>query len=86
MVRKKKHLTRTRASWKECCLKEKKDELGLVDPEVAKNNMMCKWIAKAMEPKESNLPLIGWHDLNQRRGEARGLVWNGSLTNNIKVI
>lgn len=53
----KEQLTRTRMSWKECCMK-KKGGLGLVDPEATKDNLMCKWILKAMEPGESNLQLM----------------------------
>lgn len=47
--------TRTRVSWRICCMKRKNGELGLVDPEVAKTSLLCKWIVKAMEPGESNL-------------------------------
>ena len=54
----KEQLTQTRVSWKVCCMKKKVGGLGLVDPEVAKINLMCKWIVKAMEPGESNLQLM----------------------------
>ena len=46
----KKQLIRTRVSWKVCYMKKKVGGLGLVDPEVAKISLMCKWIVKAMEP------------------------------------
>lgn len=48
----------TRVCWKECCMKKKYGGLGLVDPEAAKTNLLCKWIVGAMEPRESNLQLM----------------------------
>ena len=39
-------------------MKKKYGGLDLVDPEVAKNNILSKWIVKAMETGESNLQLI----------------------------
>lgn len=39
-------------------MKKKYGGMGLVDPEVAKTNLLCKWIVKAIEPKESNLQLM----------------------------
>ena len=39
-------------------MKKKYGGLGLVDPEVAKTNLLSKWIVKAMEPGESNLQLM----------------------------
>ena len=38
----KEQLTRTRASWRECCLKKNYGGLGLVDPEAAKTSFLCK--------------------------------------------
>ena len=54
----KEQLTRTRVSWRECCMKKKYGGLGLVNPEVAKTSLLSKWIVKAMEPGESNLQLM----------------------------
>ena len=34
--------SRTRVSWRECCLKKKYGGLGLVDPEAAKTSLLCK--------------------------------------------
>lgn len=34
--------------------------VGLVNLEVAKTNILCKWIVKAMEPRKSNLQLMIW--------------------------
>ncbi len=48
----------TRVSWNECCLKKKYGELGLIDPKMAKTNLLIKWIVKAMEPGDSNFQLI----------------------------
>ena len=42
----KEQLTRTRVSWKECCVIKKYGGLGLVDPEDAKTSLLCKWIVK----------------------------------------
>ena len=39
-------------------MKKKYGGLGLVDLEVAKTNLLSKWIVKAMEPGESNLQLM----------------------------
>lgn len=39
-------------------MKKKNGGLGLVDPEVAKTSLLCKWIVKAMEPRESNLQFM----------------------------
>ena len=38
----KEQLTRTKISWRECCLKKKCGGLGLVDPEAAKTSLLCK--------------------------------------------
>ena len=46
----KEQLTRTRVSWRECCMKKKEGGLGLVDPKLAKTSLLCKWNIKAMEP------------------------------------
>ena len=50
--------SRTRVSWRECCLKKKLGGLGLMDLETAKISLLCKWIVKAMETGESNLQLM----------------------------
>ena len=44
----KEQLKRTRVSWKVYCMK-KKNCLRLVDPEIAKTNILCKWIVKTIE-------------------------------------
>jgi hypothetical protein len=54
----KEQLTRTRVSWRECCIKKKYGGLGLVDSEVAKTSILSKWIVKAMEPGKFNLQLM----------------------------
>ena len=74
----KEQLTRTRVSWGECCLKKKKGGLGLVDPEVAKTSLLCKWVVKAMEPGESNLQLMLRYRLARFKPQ-RGNSWGVSL-------
>ena len=72
----KEQLTRTRVSWRECCMKKKDGGLGLVDPELAKIGLMCKWIVKAIEPGESNLQLMLRYRLarfNPQRGKRWGI-------------
>lgn len=39
-------------------MKKKYGGLGLVDPEAAKTNFLCKWIIKAIELGESNLQIV----------------------------
>lgn len=39
-------------------MKKKYEGLDLVDPEVTKTSLFCKWIVKAMELGESNLQLM----------------------------
>ena len=70
--------TRTRVSWQECCLKKKYGGLGLVDPEAAKNNLLCKWIVRAMEPGESNLQLMLRYRLARFKPQ-QGSSWGVSL-------
>lgn len=56
-----------------------------MDLEVAKTNLLCKWIVKAMEPGESNLCLgIDLQDSICKDDIAGELAWTGSPTNNIK--
>ena len=74
----KKQLTRTRVSWRECCLKKKYGGLGLVDPEAAKISLLCKWIVKAMEPGNLNLQLILRYRL-ARFNPQNGWKWGVSL-------
>ena len=74
----KEQLTRTRVSWRECCLKKKFGGLGLVDPEVAKTSLLCKWIVKALEPGESNLQLMLRYRL-ARFNPQKGKRWGVSL-------
>jgi hypothetical protein len=74
----KEQLTRTRVSWRECCLKKKEGGLGLVDPEAAKTSLLCKWVVKAMEPGESNLQLMLRYRL-ARFNPQRGRSWGISL-------
>ena len=50
--------SRSRVSWRECCLKKKYRGLDLVDPEAAKTSLLCKWIVRAMEPGDSNLQVM----------------------------
>ena len=72
----KEQLTRTRVSWKVCCMKKKVGGLDLVDPEAAKISLMCKWIVKAMELGESNLQLMLRYRLttfNPQRGRSWGV-------------
>ena len=65
-------------SWKECCLKQKYGGLELVDLEAAKTSLLCKWIVKAMEPRESNLQLMLRYKL-ARYNPQRGRSWGVSL-------
>lgn len=51
----KEKLTRSRVSWRECCMKKKYGGLRLVDLEATKTSFLCKCIIKAMEPSESNV-------------------------------
>ena len=74
----KEQLTRTRVSWQECCMRKKKGGLGLVDPNIAKTSLLCKWIIKAMEPGESNLQLMLRFRL-ARFNPQRGRSWGVSL-------
>ena len=74
----KEQLTRTRVSWRECCLKKKHGGLGLVDPETAKISLLCKWIVKAMEPGDSNLQLMLRYRL-ARFNPQSGRRWEVSL-------
>ena len=74
----KEQLTRTRVSWRECCLKKKYGGLGLVDPEATKISILCKWIVKAMEPGEANLQLMLRYRL-ARFNPQRGRRWEVSL-------
>ena len=49
--------------------------LGLVDLEAAKTSLLCKWIVKSMEPRESNLQLMIRYRLarvNPQRGRSGG--------------
>lgn len=39
-------------------MKKKYGGLGLVDPEIAKTILLCKWIVKAIEHGKSNLQLM----------------------------
>ena len=71
-------------------MKKKYGGLGLVDPEVAKTNLLCKWIVKGVEPRESNLQLMLMYRL-ARFNPQRGRSWGGSAltslqTNNTKVL
>lgn len=66
----------------EWCMKKKNGGLGLVDPEVAKTNFLCKWVVKAMEPGESNLQIMLRYRLarfNPQRDRSWGLALIGSL-------
>ena len=74
----KEQLTRTRVSWRECCLTKRYGGLGLVDPEVTKISILCKWIVKAMEPGEFNLQLMLRYRL-ARFNPQRGRRWGVSL-------
>ena len=49
-----------------------------MDPEVAKTNLMCKWVVKAMQPGESNLQLMLRYRL-ARCNPQRGRKWGVSL-------
>lgn len=54
-------------------MKKKDDRFGLVDPEAAKTSLMCKWIVRAMELRESNLQLMLRYRLvrfNSQRGRS----------------
>lgn len=70
--------TRTRVSWRICCMKKKNGGLDLVDPEVAKTSLLCKWIVKAMKPGESNLQLMLRYRLARFKPQ-RGRSWGASL-------
>lgn len=52
--------------------------LGLVDPEATKTNLLCKWIVKALEPRESNLQLTLRYRLAQFNPK-RGRKWGVNL-------
>ena len=57
-------------------MRKKKGGLGLVDPDIAKTSLLCKWIIKAMEPGESNLQLMLRFRLaifNPQRGRSWGV-------------
>ena len=71
-------LTRTRVSWKKCCLRKKDGGLGLVDPEEAKTSLLCKWVIKAMESGESNLQLMLRYRLARFKPQ-KGRSWGVSL-------
>ena len=72
-------LIRIWVSWKECCMKKKKNGgLGLVDSEAAKTNLLCKWVVKAMEPGESNLQIMLRYRLT-RFNLQRGRSWEVGL-------
>lgn len=45
---------RTRMAWSDCCRKKFNVVLALVDPKVAKNILMCKWIIYAMDMMFTN--------------------------------
>lgn len=80
-------LTRTRVSWRECCLKKKCGGLGLIDPRAAKSSLLYKWVVKTMEPGESNLQLMLRYRLarfNPQKGRSWGVSLISSPTNNIK--
>jgi hypothetical protein len=70
--------SRTRVSWRECCLKKKYGGLGLVDPEAAKTSLLCKWIVRAMEPRDSNLQVMLRFRLVHFKPQ-RGRSWGPSL-------
>lgn len=73
----KKQLTRTRRSWKECCMNLKLGGLGLMDLEATNTNLLCKWIIEVVEPRESNPQLMLRYRLtrfNPQRRETGGLV------------
>lgn len=68
-------------------MQKKHGGLGLVDPEVAQTNLLCKWIIKAMKLGESNLQLmlkfmLVW--FKSQQGRSWGMDLSGSLVNNIK--
>lgn len=48
----------TRVAWNVCCKKKIEGGLSLVDPELAKINMLCKWIVYALEPGKANLQIM----------------------------
>lgn len=59
-------------------MKKKNGGLDLVDPEVAKTSLLCKWIVKAMKPGESNLQLMLRYRLARFKPQ-RGRSWGASL-------
>ena len=59
-------------------MKKKYKGLGLVDLEVAKISLLCKWIVKAMEPGESYLQLMLRYRLSRFKPQ-RGRSWGVSL-------
>lgn len=62
--------------------------LELVDLELAKKSLLCKWIVHAMELGESNLQIMLRCRLahyNPQRGRSWGLTWKGSSSQNTKV-
>lgn len=57
----------------------------MVDLEVAKIRLLCEWIVKAMEPRESNLQsMLRYMLAGSIHNKGRvGLVWIGFLINPI---
>lgn len=68
-------------------MKKKVGGLGLVDPEATKTSLLCKWIVKAMKPRESNLQLMLRYKLakfNPQRGRSWGVSLDWFTSNNTK--
>lgn len=59
-------------------MKKKHGGLDLVDPEVAKTSLLCKWIVKEMKPGESNLQLMLRHRLARFNAQRRK-IWRVNL-------
>lgn len=45
-------------AWNEGCREKKECGLGLVDPDLAKVSLTCKWIHYAMEPCDFNFQIL----------------------------
>ena len=70
--------SRIRVSWQDCTVLCQKRGLNLVDPEIALQALLAKWIVKALLPGNSNLQILLRHKLFQIRPHGPGR-WSGSL-------
>jgi hypothetical protein len=69
---------RIRVNWRDCSVPRQQGGLSLIDPEVALQALLAKWIVKALLPGTSHLQLLLRHQLLQIRPQAPGQ-WTASL-------